>query len=447
MYQDYKRTLIVLFFLSNLVSAQNWADIKFSINKDINSSPPRILYSENASGQLYVGGNFINVNSTITHGVFTYNNTSGWQQYGNTLPDVQAITKFNNELYIGSDYGIFKWNATKWDTIGQNDVGSVTTLYVFNNELYAGGIYNKIDTTISHGLTKWDGSAWKQVGNFKKICYGTIYSINDYNGELYVFGQFVDTLGVPMNVAKFDGITWSRVTNLFSGCCDEITTSAVYNNELYVGGLFGKYQGSAFNFIAKFNGTLWSDVGSNGVTHAGNSNGQVHDLKVIDNKLYAVGVFTHADNVEAQYIASWDGAKWCGYGNGFDNRITDIVKANDTIFIGGGFWTYNTDSVLRVAKWIGGNFVDTCASSVGIEELINAINFSIYPNPTTSIINIVDENNQLQNSTIQIQNYLGQLIFTSAFTSQIDLRSLSAGMYFLTIQDGVKYKTVKIIKE
>ena len=380
MYQNYKRTLIllaVLFFTSNPISAQNWADIGFSYYKDPNSTPPRVLYSEYDSTKLYVGGNFINFNSSVTHGVVTYDPINGWQQYGSILPDVQTITKYNNELFIGSSYGIFKWNVTKWDTIGLNDVGGISALHVFNNELYAGGIYNKIDTTISNGLTKWDGTSWKQVGNFKKICHGTVASINDYNGELYAFGQLVDTLGIPMGVAKFNGITWSRVTNLFNGCCDEIATSAVYNNELYVGGLFGKYQGSAFNFIAKFNGTTWSDVGSNGVTHIGNSNGQVQKLKVIDGKLFAVGIFTHADNIAAQYIASWDDSKWCGYGNGFDNGIIDIAKANDTIFIGGGFWSYNTDSVLRVAKWIGGNFVDTCASSVGIGELNNYIHFLI----------------------------------------------------------------------
>ncbi|MBK8368186.1 MAG: T9SS type A sorting domain-containing protein [Bacteroidetes bacterium] len=73
--------------------------------------------------------------------------------------------------------------------------------------------------------------------------------------------------------------------------------------------------------------------------------------------------------------------------------------------------------------------------------------FQFYPNPATSIINILDESNQLQNTTIQIQNYLGQIVFTTPFSSQINLSSLSAGMYFLTIEDKYIKKIIKIIKE
>lgn len=436
MYKNSKAIITLLFVLiANFISAQFWADIKFSYNNDPNSTPPKVLFSENAGSKLYVGGNFINFNSFVTHGVITYDPINGWQQFGTVIGNVLDIKKFSNDIYVATQDGVLKWNTTtaKWDTIGVNDVGAIDALHIFNNELYAGGVYNNIDTTVSHGLTKWDGTSWKQVGNFKKICHGTVYSINDYNGELYVFGQFVDTLGVPMNVAKFNGTTWSRITNLFTGGGDEITTSAVYNNELYVGGLFGKYQGSAFNFIAKYNGSIWSDVGSNGLTHSGNSNGQVDKLKVIDNKLFAVGVFDHADNVDAQYIASWDGGKWCGYGNGFDNGITDIVKANDTIFIGGGFWTYNADSILRVAKWIGGNFVDTCALSVGVKEVKKELNLSIYPNPTSSILNITDEQNELQNASIEINNSIGQTVLQLFFNNNIDVGGLTKGYYFITV--------------
>jgi hypothetical protein len=444
-----RKTIILFSFLvfTKLISAQIWADINFSPNKDANSVVPFVLFSENDSSKLYVGGNFIYTNFVMTHGIVTYDNINGWMPFGTTLPYILDIIKFNNNIYVCGNDGVFKWNGIKWDTIGLNDVGAVSKLFVFNNELYAGGVYNKIDTTISHGLTKWNGTSWTQVGDYKKKCFGTIYDINVFNGELYVFGQLTDTLGLPMNIARFDGQDWHRVTNLFNGGMDAIETSAVYNNELYVGGLFGKYQGSAFNFIAKYNGSSWSDVGINGVTGLfGNSNGQIHKLRVIDGKLYTVGVFSYADNIEAQYISSWDGMKWCGYGNGFDNRITEIVKANDAIFIGGGFWTYNTDSVLRVAKWIGGNFVDTCSSSVGIEYLNNELNFLIYPNPTNGILNISDEENALQDATIQIKNYLSQVVYTNSFTNQIDLSHLSSGMYFLTIQNKDLFKTFKIIR-
>ncbi|MCF8424669.1 MAG: T9SS type A sorting domain-containing protein [Bacteroidia bacterium] len=89
-----------------------------------------------------------------------------------------------------------------------------------------------------------------------------------------------------------------------------------------------------------------------------------------------------------------------------------------------------------------------CDFTTGIFENTHHFNsISIYPNPTISILNIIDKQNQFQNATIQIKNYLGQVIFTTPFTSQINLQNLSAGMYFLTVKDKDYLKTVKIIKE
>lgn len=64
-----------------------------------------------------------------------------------------------------------------------------------------------------------------------------------------------------------------------------------------------------------------------------------------------------------------------------------------------------------------------------------------------STLNINNAQNQFQNSNIEIKNYLGQLVFTGTFTNQIDLHYLSAGMYFLTIQDKGNIKTIKFYKE
>ena len=83
----------------------------------------------------------------------------------------------------------------------------------------------------------------------------------------------------------------------------------------------------------------------------------------------------------------------------------------------------------------------------GIKELNKSSNLLVFPNPTSNLIDISDDQNQFKNSTIQIKNYLGQVVFITAFASQINLQYLSAGMYFLTIQDKSSSKTVKFIKQ
>jgi hypothetical protein len=109
------------------------------------------------------------------------------------------------------------------------------------------------------------------------------------------------------------------------------------------------------------------------------------------------------------------------------------------IYISGTTYDMNSSGILTIKY----------ANAVGIEELTSHSDaiINIYPNPTTSILNIIDKQNQFQNATIEIKNYLGQVVFTTPFTSQINLQNLSAGMYFLTIQDKSNSKTVKFIKQ
>lgn len=92
-------------------------------------------------------------------------------------------------------------------------------------------------------------------------------------------------------------------------------------------------------------------------------------------------------------------------------------------------------------------YTPSCNYITTIKKLDATNYIQFYPNPTTSILNIVDEQNQLQNSTLQIKNYLGQILLSTAYSNQIDLSTLSSGMYFLTIQNGNNAKSFKIMKE
>jgi hypothetical protein len=72
---------------------------------------------------------------------------------------------------------------------------------------------------------------------------------------------------------------------------------------------------------------------------------------------------------------------------------------------------------------------------------------SYYPNPAISMLNIENANGI---ETVSIINTLGQAVFTKAINSnstQVDVSSLSKGIYFVTVTSGNASKTVKIIKE
>jgi hypothetical protein len=429
--KDYKiLVFLFLLFLAKSTSAQNWLGVGFGRDQFYY---PRALFADDINNKLYIGGAFTTVNSFTTFGISYFDGTS-WFPMANGLYDVQCITQYNNQIFAGSNFGVFRWNGTQWDTIGKITSGMILSLYVHNNELYAGGVYASISGLNSKGLAKWNGSAWQKVGNFEKVCFGRVNDIKVFNNEIYVFGNILDSLGVPMSVSKYDGLSWQRITNKFNGGLDEIETAEIYNNELYVGGTFGKCYGSIFNFISKYDGLNWSDVGFDGLTGiTTSSNGQVHKLRTIDSKLYAVGVFSYADLAPAQYIASWDGAKWCGYGNGFDNRINNIIKFNNDMFISGNFWKYQTDSIFKLAKWNGGTFVDTCSNPLSVSELHNFNSVKIYPNPVSNTLHIDSKQYFEAGTTIEITNMLGQTVLKLPYSNEIDVSNISNGCYILQI--------------
>lgn len=72
----------------------------------------------------------------------------------------------------------------------------------------------------------------------------------------------------------------------------------------------------------------------------------------------------------------------------------------------------------------------------------------IYPNPTTSVLNITNEQVLLQKATIIITNTLGQALLSFPFSNQIDVSTLSFGVYFIKIKTtNNKFYYAKFIKE
>lgn len=91
--------------------------------------------------------------------------------------------------------------------------------------------------------------------------------------------------------------------------------------------------------------------------------------------------------------------------------------------------------------------IDTTAST-GIANINFENDFSIYPNPTTDILNIISKDNK--NFTLNIYTTLGEKIFSSAnniYNLQLNLNDYPTGIYFIQIQTGNSIVTKKIIKQ
>lgn len=401
------------------------------------------IYADTADNRLYIGG-------YTTNGFCYYDGNAVIPMGGNLWP-VKQIIKYHDTLYVSAfatGYYLCKWNGTAWDTAGLSANNMVWSLYVYNDELYAGGLFTSIGGINANGIAKYNGSSWSAVGN---ISFGYNYGINaiiDYNGELYIGGSFGPAPGVPVNILRWTGTQWDSVgAGIQTGHVDDFE---VYNNELYIGGSFRTDNGAPGNYVVKWNDSSYSDVGG-GVMGLANGNGQVQDLHVYDNHLYAVGAFYYAGGISAKFIAKWDGTDWCGIGNELSGQIT-MATFNGELYVGGGIWAIiGNDTICGVAKWIGGTYIDTCGNTTSISEMnSDEVDFIFYPNPVYSMgtFEAIGTN---ESFTLVIFDQFGREVFrkmSSGIRLDFALDGIAPGMYnYRIIQDGEVQKSGKMIIE
>ncbi|MEM6806586.1 MAG: T9SS type A sorting domain-containing protein [Bacteroidota bacterium] len=86
---------------------------------------------------------------------------------------------------------------------------------------------------------------------------------------------------------------------------------------------------------------------------------------------------------------------------------------------------------------------NACASLVGLEEY-NRVDLSIYPNPSTGMIELTG----LTSGKLKLINMIGKVVLEKTLSSSfLDLSELPDGIYFLHIQSGDKWASQKLIKK
>lgn len=97
------------------------------------------------------------------------------------------------------------------------------------------------------------------------------------------------------------------------------------------------------------------------------------------------------------------------------------------------------------------NFV--IQSTVGIEELSNLTNLSVFPNPTNKYAVIKYESNSVTELNVEISDISGKKVQQQSTQTtignnvlELNMETLESGIYFLSINDGKNAKTIKLIK-
>jgi hypothetical protein len=451
--------LILTLFLSLLISnmfAQNWKGLPFKVNRIIGN----LSITENDS-LLAICGAFNFINDTIPYkGIFYFNGNeitllgNGTDFYGttNAAKTVSSLS-YKGSLYVAGFFeeagniptkNIARWNGFTWDSLPQRVNDYTMGLRVIGDSLAMFGRFDSVGNQPFDRIALFHNETFFPFPPFTNFKSEFVNDLIRYKGEYYAAGKFNDLDSVLCcGLLKLENGVWKQIGSpevhpLWVADCLEI-----YQDELYVGGLFTQSEGNVGNYIQRWDGQQWKDVG--GGTGPALINGQIHEMKVHDDKLYVVGAFQEAGGIPARFIATWDGTDWCGLGGNFDNRLISLEFFKDTLYVAGNFFSVDGDtSVERIAKWTGGNFTTNCGNTTELNEQMITVSAIISPNPCNDNISVQGIETPFH---FEIKNLQGQIVAEGhSKSNQMDTSQLLPGCYLLNLSNRIGMHSAKIMK-
>jgi hypothetical protein len=321
-------------------------------------------------GKLYAFGGFLNASGHATADNLAVwdRTTKTWKGLGSNgagdgaLNDlVYAVTWIGTKMYVagrftnaggvaGADH-VAVWNGSSWGRVGAASQfnGQVSGLTYSGGLLYAWGWFTDAGDPTADHVAVWNGSAWSglhSAGALDGAITGPVYALQALpDGRVYVGGAFSNDgpSGLCDDVCWWDPASesWNPVggsaapDNALNG---RINAVLLAGSRVYVGGEFTDAGGNAkADYIAVWNGSAWTNVGSSGTAAA--LNGLVYGLSAYGSNIIATGDFTNAGGVAAaDGIAAWNGSRWLSLGAPAPSgEVSQSMITGRTLYMSGSF--------------------------------------------------------------------------------------------------------------
>ncbi|MEH6535694.1 MAG: T9SS type A sorting domain-containing protein [Psychroserpens sp.] len=144
---------------------------------------------------------------------------------------------------------------------------------------------------------------------------------------------------------------------------------------------------------------------------------------------------------------------------GLAANMVDFVQwgsspnGRESVAVTKGIWTAGTFINIAPPYEFNGTITDFgvnfWATLLSVDDLDASSSFSVYPNPTNSILNI-ELNSSQTNLTYQVFDVLGKQVLIETLDtvnlSQIDVSNWNNGLYLIKISNGDKTETKRFIK-
>ena len=218
------------------------------------------------------------------------------------------------------------------------------------------------------------------------------------------------------------------------------------DGKIIAGGDFFTYSGSAITYkINRIESNGNDDnFGNNGFPfNNSTTNNFVSSLAIQnDGKIIVGGIFTQYNSTPNNNIVRLNndltGSRDNTFqtGTGFNSRVKKIIiQPNGKILVGGYFTDFNGTTTNRIVRLNG--------TPVLSNQDFDKKQFNIYPNPVKEIINL----SNITETDFEIYDILGNLVSKGKSQNQINVSSLTQGIYILKLKNGENIFNQKFIKE
>jgi hypothetical protein len=271
------------------------------------------------------------------------------------------------------------FSDANWISLGGTIPGTDKDVYAAavdgSGNLYIGGFFTAVGDILVNHVAKWNGTSWSALGSgMIGELYGLagVHALAVSGSTLYAGGWFMTAGDANANyIAQWDGTNWSP---LGSGMDGTVHALAVSHGTLYAGGEFTTAGETTANYIAQWDGTNWSPLGSG--MGPPDYSPAVYALAVSGTNLYAGGYFTNAGGNAVNSMAQWNGSSWSALGSGVGGggsyeRVYALAVSGSTLYAGGAdFTTAGGNAAGNIAQWNGTNWSELAS---GMNSHVSAV--------------------------------------------------------------------------
>ncbi|MCA8948402.1 MAG: hypothetical protein KDE27_02800 [Planctomycetes bacterium] len=302
------------------------------------------------SGDLLVAGQFLQVAGQASSALASYRHaTATWSTFGTGISN-------------GNPNSLSGWVAA--------------LVELPNGELFVGGLFDRADSIGALNVAIRSPLGFRALHDGPVLAPACCLALDD--DDFVVGGSFLSAGNVPAQcVARRRGGVWQTLgsgmaTTVANAYADVADLVRLPNGDILAGGGFTIAGGVAVQSLARWDGTVWSDVGG-GVGYSNGNPGRVDQIRVLPGgDLLVGGSFHSAGGVPANNLARFDGVTWTAPGGGVPDGVVDIrVRDNGNLVVltarellewDGASWTLyqqfgSSEAPRSVAVLRGGGFL------------------------------------------------------------------------------------------